>query len=198
MYKKLSILEDIPGFGCHMANVDWEGHSWVWTEYWLWTWYLISSVRPDTEVIQPSFCRSFDPSLCLCYVPSEVSISNSSDFLRVCVDRFETAPDLSFFSVVGWLCLCLLLVWFLDAETSVAYLSSMWNIASNAFVTPESLSCILMLLSCRQPRPIWRCILLSLLSQTNNNRSACFWRSLVSVGNFASSLCQLLAACSKP
>ena len=55
----------------------------------------------DTEVIQPSFCRSSGPFLRLRSVLSEVSNSNQLEFLRVCIDPFETTQALFLCSVLG-------------------------------------------------------------------------------------------------
>ena len=56
---------------------------------------------PDTEVIRPSFCRSSGPLLRLRSVLSEVSNSNQLEFLRVCIDPFETGQALFLCSVLG-------------------------------------------------------------------------------------------------
>ena len=103
-----------------------------------------------------SFCRSSGP--CLRYVLSEVSNSNLLEFLRFCVDPFETAQALFLCSVLGQLWLCPLLVWFLDPETSVISLCLPCGMLHRvSFWHRRSLSYFLMLQWCRQPRPRWRC-----------------------------------------
>ena len=158
-------------------------HSCVWTEYWLWTWCLASSNWPDTEVIQPSFCRSSGLLPRLRFVLSEVSNSNQLEFWRVSIDPFETAQALLIFSVLVRLWLCPLLVWFLDPETSVISLCLPCKMLLRVpFWHRRSLSFFLMPLWCRQPRQRWRCDPLSLLLRTSNGRS-CFWWTPVSIGS---------------
>ena len=143
---------------------------------------MASSVWPDTEVIQPSFCRSSGPLLRLRSVLSEVSNSNQLEFLRVCIDPFETAQALFLCSVLGRVWLCLLPVWFLDPETSVICLCLPCEMLLRVpFWHRRSLSCFLMSLWCRQPRPRWKRDPLSLLLRTSNGHS-CFWWTPVSVG----------------
>ena len=158
-------------------------HSYVWTECWLWTWYLASSVWPDTEVIQSIFCRSSGPLPRVRSVLSEVSNSNELEFLRFCIDPFETAQALFLCSVLGRLLLCLLLVWFLDPKTSVFSLCLPCEMLLRVlFWHWRSLSCFLMPLWFRQPRPRWRCDPLFLLLRTKNSHS-CVWWTPVSVGS---------------
>ena len=175
-------------------------HSCVWIECWLWTWYLASSVWPDTKVIQPSFCRSSGPLLRFRSVLSEVSKSNQLEIFRVCIDPFKTSQALFLCSVFGRLWLCPFLVWFLDPETIVIFLGLPCEMLLRVlFWHRRSLSCFVMPLWCRQPRPGWKCDPLFLLLRTSNDPS-CFWWTPVSVKKFAiaSSLYQLLADYFKP
>ena len=160
-------------------------HSCVWTECWLCAWCLASSVWPATEAIQPSFCRFSGPLLRLRFVLSEVSNSNQLEFLRVSIDPFENAQAFFQCNVLGWLWLCPLLAWILDPETSVISLCLPYEMLPGVlFWHRRSLSCFLMLISCRQPRPRWRCDPLSLLSRTSNVHS-CFRGNFVAVGKLS-------------
>ena len=157
-------------------------HSVVWTDCRLWTWCLTSSVWTNIEVVPPSFYRSFDPFHRLRSLLTEIPNSSLLDFWKVCLDPSEIAEASFLCSVFGCLWLCPFSIWFLDPGPSKASLclrsdvlpwAASWNW--------RSLSCFLMLLWYRQPRPWWRCGPLFLLSRTIHDCS-CFWWTPVSVG----------------
>ena len=157
-------------------------HSVVWTDCRLWTWCLTSSVWTNIEVIPPSFYRSFDPFHRLRSLLTEVPNSSLLDFWKVCFDPSEIAQATFLCSVFGCLWLCPPSVWFLDPRASVVSLCLQCDVLPwAASWIGTSLSCFLMLLWNRQPRSIWRCGPLFLLSRTSND-CCCFWWTPVSVG----------------
>ena len=148
-------------------------------------------------MIQPSFCRSSGPILRLRSVLSEISNSNQVEFFRVCIDPFETTQALFLkrsWSTVTLPSFCLILT---PRNQCIFPLSSMWNVASSAFLTSEitvSLSDATMKSSTQTKTKVWP----SVSSLANKQ-----WSFLLLVNHclsrkFASFLYQLLAACFKP
>ena len=107
----------------------------------------------------------------LCCLKFQIQISwNSWGLALIHLKPLKHCFYVAFF---GQLWLCPLLVWFLDPETSEISLCLPCEMLLRVlFSHRRSLSCFLMPLWSRQPRPRWRRDSLSLLLRTNNGHSA--------------------------
>ena len=153
-----------------IASVDWQVRSCVWTEWWLWSWFLASSVWPDIEVIQPSIWSNQALLSPFCVVWS-FKFKWAWGFALI-----HMKPHKHCFYVALLATLTLpssRLIPRLRNQCNLP-LSSMWNVASSAFLTSETIVMLLdatMMSSTQTKMTIWP---LSLLSRTSDDLS-CFW-----------------------